>query len=79
MPNNELAVAICHSHAEAEQAGKQLQHQGGIDIKTLSIVAKNYHTDEHVVGFYTAGDLMKRCGFAVAECFAFAARDTREY
>jgi hypothetical protein len=31
-------------------------------MKSLSIVAKDYHTDEHVVGYYTTGDRMKRWG-----------------
>ena len=30
-----------------------------IDIKKLSIVGKEYHTEEHVVGYYNAGDRMK--------------------
>jgi hypothetical protein len=28
----------------------------------LSIVAKDYHTDENVVGYYTVGDRMKKWG-----------------
>jgi len=31
-------------------------------MPTLSIVAKDYHTDEQVVGYYNAGDRMKRWG-----------------
>jgi uncharacterized membrane protein len=61
MSTNESVVAIYHTHSQAEQAVKSLQ-QAGIDMKTLSIVAKEYHTDEHVVGYYTAGDRMKRWG-----------------
>jgi hypothetical protein len=34
----------------------------GFDMKKLSIVGKDYHTEEHVVGFYNAGDRMKRWG-----------------
>jgi hypothetical protein len=31
-------------------------------MKKLSIVGKDYHTEEHVVGYYNAGDRMKRWG-----------------
>ena len=31
-------------------------------MKTLSIVGKDYHTDESVVGYYNAGDRMKYWG-----------------
>lgn len=61
MSTNESVVAIYHTHAEAEEAVKALQH-GGIALNTLSIVAKDYHTDEHVVGYYNTGDRMKRWG-----------------
>ena len=31
-------------------------------MKTLSIVGKDYHTEEHAVGFYNAGDRIKYWG-----------------
>lgn len=31
-------------------------------MKKLSIVGKDYHTEEHVIGYYNAGDRMKRWG-----------------
>src|SRR6204780_199562 len=31
-------------------------------MKSLSIAAKDTHTDEHVVGYYNAGDRMKHWG-----------------
>jgi hypothetical protein len=31
-------------------------------MKNLSIVGKEYHTEEHVVGYYNAGDRMKYWG-----------------
>jgi hypothetical protein len=61
MSKNESVVAIYHTHADAEAAVKELQH-AGIDMHALSIVAKDYHTDEQVVGYYNAGDRMKRWG-----------------
>jgi uncharacterized membrane protein len=54
-------VAIYDSHSQAEDAVKELQ-RSGIDMKKLSIVGKDYHTDEHVVGYYNTGDRMKYWG-----------------
>jgi len=54
-------VAIYPSHTEAEVAVKELQ-QSGFDMKKLSIVGRDYHTDEHVVGYYNVGDRMKAWG-----------------
>jgi hypothetical protein len=54
-------VAIYDTHEQAEHAIKELQH-AGVDLKSLSIAAKDTHTDEHVVGYYNAGDRMKYWG-----------------
>jgi len=54
-------VATYHTHAEADQAVKELQ-RGGVDMHKLSIVGKGYHTDEQVVGYYNTGDRMKYWG-----------------
>jgi hypothetical protein len=48
-------VAIFSSHAEAEEAIKRLQ-KAGFDMKTLSIVGKDYELREDVVGYYTTGE-----------------------
>jgi hypothetical protein len=61
MTKNNAVVAIYKSHTEAEAAVKELQ-QSGFDMKKLSIVGRDYHTDEHVVGYYNAGDRMKCWG-----------------
>jgi hypothetical protein len=61
MPEKNAVVAIYASHPEAEEALKKLQ-QAGFDMKKLSIVGKDYHTEENVVGYYNAGDRMKRWG-----------------
>jgi hypothetical protein len=58
---NNSIVAIYPSHPTAEAAVKELQ-QSGFDMKKLSIVGRDYHTDEHVVGYYNTGDRMKRWG-----------------
>jgi uncharacterized membrane protein len=54
-------IAIYDTHVGAEEAVKELQ-RAGIDMRTLSIVGKGSHTDEHVVGYYNAGDRMKYWG-----------------
>ena len=54
-------VAIFESHDRAEDAIRELQ-KDGFDMKKLSIVGKDYHTEEHVVGYYNTGDRMKYWG-----------------
>jgi hypothetical protein len=61
MTQNNTVVAIYKSHAEAETAVKELQ-KSGFDMKKLSIVGRDFHTDENVVGYYNAGDRMKYWG-----------------
>ncbi len=54
-------VAVYHTHEQAAAAVKQLQ-QAGVDMKSLSIAGKDTHTEEHVTGYYNAGDRMKYWG-----------------
>ncbi len=61
MPETNSVVAIYETHTQAEEAVKELQ-RSGFDMKKMSIVGKDYHTDEHVVGYYNAGDRMKYWG-----------------
>src|SRR5579864_1306052 len=63
--NNNAVVAIYKSHTEAEAAVKELQ-RSSFDMKKLSIVGRDEHTDEHVIGYYNAGDRMKYWGKAGA-------------
>jgi hypothetical protein len=58
---NDSIVATYGSHNEAEAAVKELQ-QSGFDMKRLSIVGRDFHTDEQVVGYYNTGDRMKAWG-----------------
>ncbi len=58
---NNTTVAIYKSHAEAEAAVKELQ-QSGFDLTKLSIVGRDYHTEEQVIGYYNAGDRIKFWG-----------------
>ena len=61
MSTTQSVVAIYDTHEQAEQAIRELQ-QAGVDMKSLSIAARDTHTDEHVVGYYNAGDRMKYWG-----------------
>ena len=61
MSDNNAVVGIYKTHTEAETAIKELQ-RAGFDMKKLSIVGKDYQTEEHVIGFYNAGDRMKFWG-----------------
>jgi hypothetical protein len=54
-------VAVYSTHPQAEEALRAFQNTG-FDMKKLSIVGKDYHTEEHVIGFYNAGDRMKFWG-----------------
>lgn len=61
MKEKSSLVATCNTHRDAEQAVKDLQ-KSGFDMKKLSIIGKDYHTEEQVTGYYTAGDSMKHVG-----------------
>ncbi len=61
MEKNNSIVAVYPSHTAAEAAIKELQ-QSGFDMKKLSIVGRDYHTDEQVVGYYNIGDRMMHWG-----------------
>src|SRR5579863_377980 len=54
-------VAVYDSHGEAEKAVRELQ-TSGFDMRKLSIVGKDYDTEEKVVGYYNTGDRMKAWG-----------------
>jgi hypothetical protein len=54
-------VAIYETHSQAEEAVKELQ-RSGFDMKKMSLVGRDYHTDEQVVGYYNTGDRMKHWG-----------------
>jgi hypothetical protein len=55
------AIGVFHTHQDAENAVKALQ-QSGYDMKKLSVVGKDYHTEENVVGYYNIGDRMATWG-----------------
>ncbi len=61
MTDTNAVIAVYETHSEAESAVKELQ-RSGFDMKKLSVVGKDVHTDEQVVGYYNAGDRMKYWG-----------------
>lgn len=65
MAERNAVVAVYGTHVEAEGAVQELQ-RAGVDMRTLSIVGKDYHTDEQVVGYYNTGDRMMYWGKAGA-------------
>src|ERR1700686_2096802 len=61
MNDTSSVVAVYNSHTEAEEAVAKLS-AASFDITKISIIGKDYHTEEKVVGYYTAGDRMKSWG-----------------
>ena len=61
MTNENAIVAVYNDHVQAEQAVNELK-KAGFDMTKLSIVGKDYHTEENVIGYYNAGDRMKHWG-----------------
>ncbi len=58
---NGVTVAVCDTHREAEQVVKDLQ-RSGFNMKKLSIIGKDYHEEDNIVGYYNIGDAMKTWG-----------------
>jgi hypothetical protein len=65
MDELQSAVAVYPSHVEAEAAIKELQ-RAGFDMRRLSIVGKDYHTEEDVVGYINTGERVRMWGKAGA-------------
>jgi uncharacterized membrane protein len=61
MSDKNSVVAVFGAHEQAEEAVRELQ-KDGFDMKKLSIVGKDFHTEEHVVGYYNTGDRMAYWG-----------------
>lgn len=61
MSDTNTAVAVFQSHEKAEEALRELQ-KSGFDMQKLSIVAKDYHTEQHAIGYYNTGDRMQCWG-----------------
>ena len=61
MSKKSAAVAVYATHDEADAAIKSLQ-KSGFDMKNLSIVGKDFRTEDHAVGYYNTGDRVKFWG-----------------
>jgi hypothetical protein len=61
MSRTNSVVEVFDTHLQAEKAVKALQ-EAGVDMKSLSIAGKELHSEEHVVGYYNAGDRMRYWG-----------------
>lgn len=61
MEHTNTACYVFNTHVEAEDAIGLLS-RSGFDVKTLSLVGKGYHTEEHPLGFYTVGDRIRSWG-----------------
>jgi hypothetical protein len=61
MERTDISIARFSDHTQAEMAVKALA-QGGVDMKQLSIVGRGYHSEEHVIGFYNAGERIRFWG-----------------
>jgi hypothetical protein len=59
--SDSATVGVFRTHQDAEAAVKELQ-KSGFDMKKLSVVGKDHHTEESVVGYYNAGDRMAAWG-----------------
>ncbi|MFH0958066.1 MAG: permease [Pseudomonadota bacterium] len=61
MTGNKAIAGVYKTHIAAEAAVMELQ-KAGLDMKTLSVAGKVYHSDEHVVAYYNTGDRMMAWG-----------------
>jgi uncharacterized membrane protein len=61
MADSNAIVAVYDSHSAADDAVRELQ-KAGFDMKKLSVVGKDYHTEDQVVGYYNAGERMRHWG-----------------
>lgn len=57
----DIVVAVYGTHETAEAAIRTVA-ANGLDMTRFSIVGRGYHSDEHVVGFYSAGDRVRFWG-----------------
>jgi hypothetical protein len=61
MTQSETTVAVFNSHDQAEQAVLALA-KAGIDPRKISIIGRDFKSEEHALGFYTIGDRLKSFG-----------------
>jgi hypothetical protein len=54
-------IAVYDTHTHAEKAVKEMQRVG-FDMKKLSIIGRDFQTDENIVGYYNIGERTKYWG-----------------
>jgi hypothetical protein len=54
-------VGVFTTHQDAEAAIKALE-AGGCDMRTLSLVGRGRHSEQHPIGYYNTGDRMMHWG-----------------
>jgi hypothetical protein len=54
-------LAVYRTHADAEAAVKALQ-RASFDMRKLSIIGKDYHTEQDILGYYNTGDRIRFWG-----------------
>lgn len=54
-------ISVFDTRDQAEDAVRKVQI-AGVDMRTLSIIGKGYHTEQHPIGFYTTSDRIKTWG-----------------
>jgi uncharacterized membrane protein len=60
-PRTDSIVAVFNTPTEAQAIVKELQ-KAGFDMKKLSIVARDCHAEEHVVGYYNTSGKVRYWG-----------------
>jgi hypothetical protein len=61
MSGKSSIVAVYQNHMDAEAGVKELQ-RAGFDMTMLSVVGREYHTGDHLVGYYNSGYRMQYWG-----------------
>jgi hypothetical protein len=60
-PRTDSIVAVLNTHTEVQAIAKELQ-KVRFDMKKLSVVARDCHAEEGVVGYYNTNDKVRYCG-----------------
>ena len=57
----DIAVAVYDTHTRAETAVKTLQ-RAGFEMKKISIIGKDYQSEERVIGYFNTGERIRFFG-----------------
>jgi hypothetical protein len=60
-PTTDTVLAVYRTQTEAEAGVKALQ-QASFDMRKLSIVGRDYHTEQDILGYYNMGDRVRFWG-----------------